>query len=395
MGELRPDIPWTDRGQSYWKSAVMRRLTELGLAVVVLGYAGPAFGGGLPDRQPRDLLLTIGLILPLAVRRRWPTGVFCFISVVSFAEMLIGGQPLGANAALLVAFYTVASRESLPRMVLCASVFEVGIVVAAIQWSTIYSLLYVIGPLTWVASAAGVLGLNTRTRWAYLESLRDRAEHLERERDQQAVIATAAERARITREMHDVVAHSVAVMTTLADGAGFALAAHPDQAATALKAVSATGRAALSDMHALLGVLADSTGDEPPGTSPQPGLDALAGLASQVTDAGLPVTFTIGGAEQFPVAQGLQLVAYRVVQEALTNALKHGGTGARACVDILVTKRTLEVEVVDLGGIPMIRPYGAKPVEGGGSWVCANGWRPTTAPLRWDRGNRAVGAFAC
>jgi signal transduction histidine kinase len=347
-------------------SAGMQRLTDLGLAaVVVLFAAGGAFGGW-PERQPRDLLLTIAMILPLVARRRWPTLVFGLVAVVAFAQWLIGGQQLGSDLALLVAFYTVAAYESLRRTVLCAGVLELGIALAAVRWSNGGSTWHVVVLLSGMGVAAGVLGLNVRTRRAYLDSLRDRAERLERDRDQQAVIATSAERARIAREMHDVVAHHLAVMTALADGARFALAAHPDQAATALDAVSATGRSALSDMHALLGVLADSSGDESAGTSPQPGLEALAGLAAQVTDAGLPVAFTIGGVDGFPVAQGLQLVAYRVVQEALTNALKHGGSGARARVDVRVTGRTLDVEVVDQGGTPSIRPYGAQPSQGRG-----------------------------
>jgi len=347
-------------------SVWIRRLTDVGLAVVVLAYAAPGVFGGWPEHQPRDLLLTVGLIAPLAVRRRWPTGVFGFMAVVALTEMLIGGQPLGSNIALLVAFYTVATQESLPRRVLCAGVLELGVVLAAIRWSTTHSLLYVIVPLSGIAVAAGVLGLNVRTRRAYLGALRERAERLERDRDQQTVIAAAAERARIAREMHDVVAHSLAVMTALADGARLALVAHPEQAATAMNAVSVTGRAALSDMHALLGVLADRSGDQPAGTSPQPDLSALVGLTTQVSDAGLPVTFTITGVDEFPVAQGLQLVAYRLAQEALTNALKHGGPGAHAQVDVRVTGRTLSVEVVDHGGTPSIRPYGQQLAQGRG-----------------------------
>jgi len=364
-GELRPGLPRTQRGDSYWMSAWIRRLTEFGLAAVVFAYAAPGAFGGWPEHQPRDLLLTIGLILPLAVRRRWPTGVFGFMAVVAFAEM-VGGQSLGANVALLVAFYTVATRESLPRRVLCASVLELGIVLAAIRWSTTYSSLYVIVPLSAVAVTAGVLGLNVRTRRAYLESLRDRAERLERDRDQQSVIAAAAERARIAKEMHDIVAHHLAVMTALADGARFALATHPDQAATAMDAVSATGRAAMSDMHALLEVLADPTGDEPVGTSPQPDLSDLAGLTSQVTDAGLPVTLSITGIDRFPVAQGLQLVTYRIVQEALTNALRHGGPGANAQVAVRVTRQTVSADVVDKGGRPPVRPHVQQSPQGRG-----------------------------
>jgi signal transduction histidine kinase len=342
-------------------SAAVARLSDLGLAVVVLVEALPgAFGGW------RDVALTTAMIVPLVWRRRWPTLVFGLVAVVAFAQWLIGGQPLGGDLALLVAFYTVAANESLRRTVLCAGVLELGIVLAALRWSNGHAVLYMIVLLSGMAVAAGVLGLNVRTRRAYLDSLRDRAERLERDRDQQSVIATAAERARIAREMHDVVAHHLAVMTALADGARFALAAHPDQAATAMDAVSATGRAALSDMHALLGVLGDRTGEESADTSPQPDLDALAGLAAQVSDAGLPVSFTIAGADGFPVAQGLQLVAYRVVQEALTNALKHGGSGAHALVDVRLSARTLRVEVLDLGGALSIRPYGEQPAQGRG-----------------------------
>jgi len=119
-------------------------------------------------------------------------------------------------------------------------------------------------------------------------------------------------------------------------------------------------------MHALLGILPDRSGDESAGTRPQPGLDALADLAAQVTDAGLPVTFTIEHGDAFPVDQGLQLVAYRVVQEALTNALKHGGSGARARVEVQVSRRSMDVEVVDEGGTASIRPYGAVPTQGRG-----------------------------
>jgi len=357
----RPGTSRSPHRSGFWMSAGMARLTDLGLAFVVLMQAAPFAVRGWPDAA-----LTVAMILPLLWRRRRPTLVFGLIAVVAFAQWLIGGQPLGSDFVLLVAFYTVAANESLRRTVLCAGVLELGIVLAAIRWSNGRSLWWIIVLLSGMAVAAGVLGLNIRTRRAYLDSLRDRAERLERDRDQQSVIAAAAERARIATEMHDVVAHHLAVMTTLADGARFALAAHPDQAATAMEAVSATGRAALSDMHALLGVLADRSGDGPAGTSPQPDLSALPGLTAQVTDAGLPVTFTIIGVEAFPVAQGLQLVAYRIVQESLTNTLKHAGPGARAQVEVRVSARRLSVEVADQGGRPAVRPFGQQSTQGRG-----------------------------
>lgn len=379
---IYPKSPAADQGRpgtatprhvdGFWMWSGMRRVSDLLLAVVVALFAAPGAVGGWPERQPRDALLTMAMIVPLLWRRRWPTAVFGVIAAVAFAQWLLGGQQLGCDIALLVAFYTVAARESSRWTVLSAAVLELGIVLAALRWSNNHSPLFLVLLLSGMAVAAGVLGLNVRTRAAYLDSLRDRAERLERDRDQQAVIATAAERARIAREMHDVVAHHLAVMTALADGARFALDAHPDQVATALDAVSATGRSALSDMHALLGVLADSSvgdsgvPDDAEATRPQPGVDALGGLAAQVSEAGLPVTLTVLGTDEFPVAQGVQLVAYRVVQEALTNTLKHGGGGARARVDVRVTGRTIEVEVVDEGGIPSIRPYGARPSPGRG-----------------------------
>src|SRR5664280_640074 len=241
----RPGIARLAHSGGFWMSAAMARLTDLGFAVVVVLFAVPGAFGKWPDPA-----LTIALILPLVWRRRWPTLVFGLVAIIAFSQWLIGGQPLGGDLALLVAFYTVAAYESARRTVLCAGVLELGIVLAAVRWSSGVSLLWMIVLLSGMAVAAGVLGLNVRTRRAYLDSLRDRAERLERDRDQQSVIATAAERARIAREMHDVVAHHLAVMTALADGARFALAAHPDQAATAMNAVSATGRAALSDKPA-------------------------------------------------------------------------------------------------------------------------------------------------
>jgi signal transduction histidine kinase len=344
----------------------MRRLTDFGLGAGLFAFSAPGVFAGWPERQPRDLLLTVALVVPLLWRRRRPTAVFGVVAAVAFTQWLLGAHQLGADLALLVSFYTVAAFQSARRMLLCAGVLELGIVLAALRWSGGRSPLILIVLLTGMGVAAGVLGLNVRTRRAYLDSLRDRAERLERDRDQQAVIATASERARIAREMHDIVAHHLAVMTALADGARLALGLHPDQAATALEAVSATGRSAMSDMHALLGILPDASGDAPAGTSPQPGLETMRGLAAQVTDAGLPVALTVFDLDALPVAQGLQLVAYRVVQEALTNALKHAGRGARARVDVHVTRRTVNVDVVDQGGTPSIRPYGAKPAAGRG-----------------------------
>ena len=142
----------------------MRRLSDLGLALVVALFAAPGAFGGWPQRQPRELLLTMAMILPLLWRRRWPTLVFGFIAVVALAQWLTGGQPMGSDLALLVSFYTVSAYASLRPTVFCAAVLELGIVLAAARWSYGRSQLYLIVLLSGMGVAAGVLGLNVRTR---------------------------------------------------------------------------------------------------------------------------------------------------------------------------------------------------------------------------------------
>src|ERR1019366_10352023 len=143
-GTVRPPY----RG-GFWMSAGMARLTDLGLAVVVLLFAVPGALGGWPDAA-----LTTAMILPLAWRRRWPTLVFGLVAAIAFAQWLIGGQPLGGDLALLVAFYTVAAYEWPRRTVLCAGVLELGIVLAAMRWSSGRAMLWMIVLLGGMAVAA-------------------------------------------------------------------------------------------------------------------------------------------------------------------------------------------------------------------------------------------------
>ena len=176
-----------------------------------------------------------------------------------------------------------------------------------------------------------------RYRRAYYLALEDRAARLERERDAQARIAAAAERARIARELHDVVAHNVSVMVVQADGACYALDADPERARQALGAISATGRQALAEMRRLLGVL--RSGDEQAELAPLPGIDQLRDLLEQARAAGLTVSFTLEGVPR-PLPEGAALAAYRVVQESLTNTRKHGGIGASVAVTLAVHRGT-------------------------------------------------------
>jgi signal transduction histidine kinase len=202
-----------------------------------------------------------------------------------------------------------------------------------------------------VAAALG-LGLYSATRHAYLAELHDRAERLERERDQQGALAAAAERARIAREMHDIVAHHLTVMITLSDAAVAASPRSPERATEVMRSVSATGRRALADTRRLLGGLRQGNAQDPAAAlAPVPDLTQLDALIEQVRSAGLETTVEIHG--QAPdVPAGVQLTVYRLVQEALTNTLKHAGPGARVSVSLSCANDVIDLEVRDSGVMP-------------------------------------------
>ncbi len=307
---------------------------------------------GLPNvsHQPNKgaaLALDCGLALPLIWRRRWPTTVFALIALAAFVQW-VTNERISADVALLIAFYTVAAREGRRKTVVAAGVLELGVVLAAVRWvhGGWGNKLLVLVLLSGMVTAAGFIGANIRTRRAYLASIEDRNLHLERERDQQAQLAAAAERARIAREMHDIVAHNLSVMIALADGATLTAGDDPARATTAMRQVSATGRQALMEMRRLLGVLRD---DGPVALEPQPGLNDLETLLLQVRLVGLRGELVTEG--RLPaLPAGLQLTIYRLVQEALTNTLKHAIEPHTATVRLRFSdEKDLEVEVTDDG----------------------------------------------
>ncbi|MGZ6791105.1 MAG: sensor histidine kinase, partial [Mycobacteriaceae bacterium] len=227
--------------------------------------------------------LSLALLAPLFLRRRYPVVVFCAVALVAFVQWW-AGVTLVADVALLVAFYTVASRRPLWMTFGAAAVLELGVGLAVERWGAHRSWLLIFVLLSGMVSTAGVLGVYARTRAAYLSELQERADRLERERDQQAQLAAVAERARIAREMHDIIAHHLTVMIALSEGAAAAVESSPDRAVTAMTTVSATGREALADTRRLLGVLR-----EPPGAeqrAPQPDISRLDGLLEQIRTAG-------------------------------------------------------------------------------------------------------------
>ena len=193
---------------------------------------------------------------------------------------------------------------------------------------------------------AWVLGDSMRYRRGYYAALEDRAARLEAERDAQAKVAAAAERARIARELHDVIAHHVSVMVVQADGARYALRTDSRTTETALTAIACTGRQALTEMRRLLGVLR-TAGDQAE-LAPMPGLGELRELLDQARAAGLAVTYTLSGTPR-ELPEGAELAAYRVVQESLTNTRKHAGLAASAAVTLRYEPGGLVVEVTDDG----------------------------------------------
>lgn len=294
------------------------------------------------------------MVVPLIWRRRFPLSVFAFAVVVALAQWSADIE-LAADVALLVYLYTVANRYPLRVGVLAAAVLEAGAMMAAVRWpqarTWAETFLFLSSPVL----AALLFGVNVRHRRSALSALTERAEQLERERDQQGRIAAAAERTRIAREMHDVVAHSLSVMVTLSEGAALKQAAEPERAASAMRQVSATGHQALDEMRRLLGVL--RTEDAPDSRQPQPGLDQLDGLIEQVRATGLAAKSTVTGAAA-AMPPGAELTVFRIVQEALTNTLKHAVAPTRVSVAIAYRPDSVTVDVHDDGALGIGRPEG-------------------------------------
>ncbi len=340
------------------------------------------------------VLAALLIIGPVAVRRRIPDTAFA-LAALSGLIQLTTPTPSPADIALLVLLYTVAAyrprRHSVIALLACLG----GSVLADWVWMPLLPepgyeerLIFAVLFLWGCVLLAWVLGDSMRYRRGYYAALEDKAARLEAERHAQAKIAAAAERARIARELHDVVAHHVSVMVVQADGAGYALRSDPDRAQAALGAISSTGRQALTEMRRLLGVLRSA--DQHNELAPMPGLGELRELLDQARAAGLEVSYTLTGTPR-ELPEGAELAAYRVVQESLTNTRKHAGLAATAAVTLRYEPAGLTVEVTDDGIAPVseqpaghglagmrerIAMYGgtvqAGPLPGGGFGVTAH-----------------------
>ncbi|MCQ4082111.1 histidine kinase [Streptomyces sp. RB6PN25] len=331
-------------------------------------------------KVPGLLVFQLALLVPLAWRRCAPYAVFAVLAAVAFGQWLATSTVLPGDVGLLIALYTVAAHCPLRRTWTAGAVLALGNLLVAVRIGSAERGAKAFIALCGLAIAAAMIGANVRGRRAYLMALEDRAARLERERDQRAQLAVATERARIAREMHDIVTHTLSVMVALADGAAFAAGRSPEKAAAAMEQVSGTGRQALTDMRRFLGVL---RADEPDALRhPQPGISQLDGLAVQVRAAGLPVRLRIEG-EFTDVPAAAQLTVYRLVQEALTNTLKHAAPGAHAVVRVSCPGGCVDVDIRD-DGVPVRPPGSGTPghgIDGMRDRVAAYGGTLEAGPL--------------
>jgi len=324
----------------------------LALFVTLIGL-----GAGIREvtqHDPVGVLVYFGIAVPLVFRRRYPVGMFVAVIAAGALEVVVFTHPIDSDVSVLVALYTLAAyrprRISVPGLSVCL----IGSAIAIATWLAgrhVRFSWFEFGAVTAFfcgpALLSWLLGDSMRWRRGFYKALEERADRLEAERDAQAQIATATERARIARELHDVVAHNVSVMVVQADGAAYALDSSPERTREALAAISRTGRQALAEMRHLLGVLRTAS-EEQAALAPQPGLGQIADLLAHSRAAGLPVSFTVEGvARELP--PGVALAAYRVVQESLTNTRKHAGPDAAASVGLRFCEDGVRVVVTDDG----------------------------------------------
>ncbi len=311
---------------------------------------------GSPYSSVRAGIVQAALVMTVVFRRRWPVAAFVAASAIALAQWVLG-FPLIGDAALLIALYTVAAHERRSRVVLATVVLEGGAVMAAFKWDSAGTVPRSLFFLTATVVAAFFAGLTVASGSRYMAWLDERARRLEVERDQQAAIAASAERTRIARELHDIVSHSLSVVITLADGAALVTRSDPVRGADAMADVADVGRQALADMRSMLGVL--RTDGPQVELTPQPGVAQLDMLVERARSTGLRVDMDVEGTP-FPIGAAGELSVYRIVQEALTNTVRHAAAH-RAWVVLRYDAPKVHVRVADDGtGLPK------GTIEGGG-----------------------------
>ena len=320
-------------------------LTAAALGILI-GRADDGNRGDFRSDDAIGIALVLLQTLPLAVRRMAPVGVFLVINAALLAHSAIGYELVEAGTfGSLIAVYGAASLTDNRRGLFVAAVSAIAIVVFFAVNRGDYDWLDVATTGgTW--AIAWLAGTFVRLLGEQVEVAGARAARLEAERDTLAREAVADERARMARELHDIVGHALNLIVIQASGAGRVFDSRPEVTREALASIESTGREALGDMERMLGVL--RAADTPDGAAgPQPGLAQLDSLAAHIAEAGIPVEIVVEGNRQ-EVPASVELSAYRIVQESLTNCLKHSGA-SHATVTLRYRPEDLEVEVTDNG----------------------------------------------
>ncbi|MCQ1576272.1 sensor histidine kinase [Streptomyces parvus] len=369
-------------------------------AVFLLGLSGMSMVSGMYNAGREEIVavpVALGFSTVVALRRRAPEKMLLLAILVGVVQLVFDVRPGVGNFAMLVITYTVATvgERWASRLALICSLSAAAL--SQLRWEaepggSWAQVIFVTVIMTVPFVLAWVLGDSLRTRRAYFDQLEERAARLEREREAQSKVAVAAERARIARELHDVVAHNVSVMVVQADGAAYVMDAAPDQAKQALETISGTGRQALAEMRRLLGVL--RTGDAPESGEyvPQPDVEQIEDLVAQVRQTGLEVDFKVEGTPR-PLPSGVELTAYRVVQEALTNTRKHGGPDAGASVRLVYFDDGLGLLIEDDGRGAAHELYEDGGADGAGHGMIGMRERVGMVGGTLDAGPRPGGGF--
>ncbi|MCX4667735.1 sensor histidine kinase [Streptomyces sp. NBC_01381] len=349
---------------------------------------GPSWGTRTPATL-NVILMVLGAAA-LIFRRRDPWLVLAATCAVSVIDLVTGEYRGAVVMSAVVALYTVAATTNRP------TTWRIGL----ITMTGLTGVAMVAGPLPWYAQEnlgifawtgmASAAGDAVRSRRAFVDAIRERAERAERTREEEARRRVAEERLRIARDLHDVVAHHIALVNVQAGVAAHVMDKRPDQAKEALSHVRDASRSALNELRATVGLLRQSGDPEAP-TEPAPGLAHLDDLVDTFRHAGLPVEVTRGdAATELPA--GADLAAYRIIQEALTNVQKHAGTGAKAEVSVVRVGPNIEVTILDDGPGESAEPQDDEN-NGGGHGLIGMRERVSALSGRCTAGPRYGGGF--
>ncbi|MER5485606.1 histidine kinase [Streptomyces sp. NPDC002812] len=390
---FRAPYGWWRERNPFVRDTVLALALTLPACVPNLSHIGAQIGD-LPRRPENALavVLVLAQILPPAARSRWPAGTLAIVSGAFALHQMLGFATTFASVGLYLALYSTGAHQVRSRHTLTAAM-SAGYVVLAVALHHLGS------PQTIVDYSAFYAFLSAF--WLVGSAMRKRRAEEAEKRRLAAEVATAAERARIARELHDVVTHHVTAMVVQADAAQFLLSSAPERAGEGLTAVSDTGRRALTDLRYLLGVL-EATGEAASAdlarTGRAPALGRVGDLVEQTRRTGQPVEFGEHG-ERLPQSVEVELAAYRVVQEALTNAVKYA-TGEPTRVLLRYGAQHTEIEVTTDGPVDPAAPRnpggagtGAAGGGGGGRGLAGLRTRLRMLDGQLEAGPRPEGGF--